>query len=139
MHRFARRTLLPVVWVSVTGIASVACAAEPVIDTRQIKVRYDDLRVSTPAGLQTLELRVRAAARRVCSVGGTQPLRMEKHYRDCVRDAEDRAFAEFAEDIVAQRTRELAEEAEKTRRRDSSAPPRLICRPPNKPTDCRWK
>jgi UrcA family protein len=48
-------------------VASVASfAATPAVDVRSVSVRYDDLNLSTTAGVDTLYRRISAAARDVC-------------------------------------------------------------------------
>ena len=52
-----------------------------------VTVRYDDLNLNTPAGVDALYARLRAAARTACDVRGTRPLAEIMAARACYQDA----------------------------------------------------
>ena len=78
--------------------ASVACATlaqarDPTIgDTHQLRVRYNDLDVSTIAGATTLYQRLQGAAHFVCGEEG-RSLAEQWQWRGCVRSAVGQAVS----------------------------------------------
>ena len=65
------------------------------------KVAYPDLDISRPQGAKALLYRIRSAASIVCSSGLSQPLRnTSRAYRECVRDASNRAVADVNSPMV---------------------------------------
>lgn len=60
MNRFAST-------IAFGTLALVATALPAQAETRSVEVRYSDLSLSTPAGRNALQTRVRSAARDVCS------------------------------------------------------------------------
>lgn len=51
-----------------------AAAATDAVEQASVIVRYDDLNLSTPAGLERLDRRIDAAARTVCGIRSTSLL-----------------------------------------------------------------
>lgn len=58
-----------------------------------VTVRYGDLDLTRDEGVKTLYLRLRAAAREVCSDDGTREIARRVAARHCYEDALDRAVA----------------------------------------------
>jgi UrcA family protein len=58
----------------VSGSVGVAAETETRADLPSVTVRYADLDLNTPAGVETLYSRLRAAAREVCNVDERRPL-----------------------------------------------------------------
>jgi UrcA family protein len=78
------------------GALALATARAVATSEPSIKVRYDDLNLSVPSGVKTLELRIHQAAVQVCGpYEGPMLLERAEVYRECVRDAFDRAFAQI--------------------------------------------
>jgi UrcA family protein len=67
-----------------------ASAAPP-----SVAVSYADLDLASSNGLERLDDRIRHAARRLCSEGGTRPLRDRIAERRCVADALATAQPQF--------------------------------------------
>jgi UrcA family protein len=68
---------------------SSAVAAE---SAPQVTVRYDDLNLSSEAGIKALTQRIRYAAKIVCSELGTREIQDVTEHDKCVRDATDSAL-----------------------------------------------
>jgi UrcA family protein len=68
---------------------SSAVAAESV---PQVTVRYDDLNLSSKAGIKALTQRIRHAAEIVCGELGTREIQDVTQHDKCVRDATDSAL-----------------------------------------------
>jgi len=77
--------LTAAMWLACTLVVSNAFAD----DTRSETVRFSDLNVGTPAGVQSLYGRIHAAALRVCE----QPSGEMEAVRSCVAKAEHGAIA----------------------------------------------
>jgi UrcA family protein len=67
------------------GVA--AQTAERAADIPSVTVRYDDLNLNTPAGVDALYARLRAAARQVCNVGQGRSLIDQIAAKACYRQA----------------------------------------------------
>ena len=80
---FSAAMLLACVWA-----VSTAFAGEQV---RSETVKFSDLTVSTPEGVQALYGRIHAAAWRVCTRSSADPI-MQMGARGCARDAEAKAI-----------------------------------------------
>lgn len=71
-------------------------AALPAAETRV--VRYDDLNLSTEAGMKRLETRINGAARVVCGAGGNyrESLAALAAKQKCISESKARAMAQVA-------------------------------------------
>ena len=86
------RTLLAVIWVTVTGVARASDADEP--DVVAVTVRYDDLDLNAPADVATLKRRLSKAAGQVCAVQYvSDPIGMSRQL-GCIQRATDKALAQ---------------------------------------------
>jgi UrcA family protein len=75
--------------------ATPDAAAEPWVETRSIRVAYDDLDVSNPAGAETLLRRIKTATAKVCGRGPSPKLiRATVHHKACVDAAMSRGVME---------------------------------------------
>jgi UrcA family protein len=74
---------------SVTGFA-----ATPAVDVPSVSVRYDDLNLSTTAGVDTLYRRISAAARQVCPLGDLRDLQRVLAADRCQAAAVTKAVSE---------------------------------------------
>lgn len=81
---------------SLAAVVSFSCFSAAAAQTawtaadgiRQTSVRYDDLDLSSPAGVAALKVRVDRAARTVCGPEpGIRELRWSGEFRDCVSRA----------------------------------------------------
>ena len=70
-------------------------------DSVSIKVFYGDLNPATEAGAKALRLRLRDAARTVCSAAMDDPREAMYAYRPCVNAVTDRAVASVDRAIVS--------------------------------------
>jgi UrcA family protein len=66
------------------------------VNADEIKVRYDDLNLSHPMGVQVLKHRIQRAAQYVCGLNDTRDLERMWLYRECIREAADRALAQVS-------------------------------------------
>jgi UrcA family protein len=72
--------------VLTTGSFAVnARSAERAVEIPSVTVRYTDLNLNTPAGVEALYARLRAAARDVCNVGERRPLNAAIAAKTCYR------------------------------------------------------
>lgn len=62
-----------------------AHGAELAAETPSVTVRYNDLNLNTPAGVEALYSRLRAAAREVCDVREQRPLAEAIEAKTCYR------------------------------------------------------
>ena len=69
-----------------------AHGAESAVETPSVTVRYTDLDLNTPAGVDALYGRLSAAARRVCDVRGQRPLAEAIESKSCYHQVLDAAF-----------------------------------------------
>jgi UrcA family protein len=79
----------------VSAAAGAPAAAQPWVETRSVRVAYDDLDMSSPAGAKTLLLRMKAATLKVC--GRTPPQMLIKEtiqHKACLDGAMSRAVME---------------------------------------------
>ena len=68
------------------GSLSVAAeAVERAVNIANVTVRYTDLDLNTPAGVEALYGRLRAAAKQVCDVRGQRPLAETIEAKTCYR------------------------------------------------------
>ena len=65
-------------------------------NAEEIKVRYDDLNLSHPMGVQVLKHRIQHAAQYVCGPKDTRDLERMWLYLECIREAADRALAQVS-------------------------------------------
>jgi UrcA family protein len=71
-----------------TATANVGDASSPAI-----RIRYDDLDLSSPSGIEVLRRRVVQAAKQVCGDYDALDLPRFARYQRCVTEATDRALA----------------------------------------------
>jgi UrcA family protein len=71
---------------------SSASAGEPDSQVRMEDVMFQDLNLTTTAGVDALYQRVHAAAQRVCAVSGQAELGAASASAKCTKDAEARAI-----------------------------------------------
>ena len=72
--------------VLATGSFAVnARSVERAAEIPSVTVRYADLNLNTPAGVDALYARLRAAAREVCNVGERRPLNAAIAAKNCYR------------------------------------------------------
>jgi UrcA family protein len=75
--------------------ASTAPAGEPDSQVRMEDLKFQDLNLTTTAGVDALYQRVRAAAQRVCAVSGHHELGAASASTKCTKDAEARAIGKI--------------------------------------------
>lgn len=80
------------------ALAAPGYAAE--IDAPQKIVRYAELNLQTPEGVQVLYQRLNGAARNVCAAQDGRSLREQTAYRNCVSLSLDRAVRAVRNDAV---------------------------------------
>lgn len=81
----------------VAAVFFAAAAIAPAAQARETRISYADLNLSSQAGAQAFEARVRHAARRVCGDGvGRVSLREATQIHACKRDFIDRAMTRVA-------------------------------------------
>jgi UrcA family protein len=79
----------------VFAAAGAPAAAQPWAETRSVRVAYDDLDMSSPAGAKTLLLRMKAATVKVCGRAPWNMLIKETmRHKACVDGAMSRAVME---------------------------------------------
>jgi UrcA family protein len=79
--------------VSAIGFALYSATASGDTPPRAIRVRYDDLDLSSASGIDALKHRVVRAAKKVCGNFDSPDLRSADIYRQCVTEATERALA----------------------------------------------
>ncbi len=72
---------------SVAAVLAVAVGAPASAETRTTLVQYSDLDLASPEGVQTLERRLRNAARQVCGAARIRPLKERMEYHQCIDEA----------------------------------------------------
>jgi len=72
-----------------------AFAAEPTDQVRTQTVKFQDLNITTPAGVAALYQRIHSAAGRVCSEDGVRGLDVAARVKTCAEEAEFRAVADL--------------------------------------------
>ncbi len=77
-------------------------------DVPMAYVSYRGINLSTPTGVAALERRVAAAARRICTTNGVQPLAIEVKERGCVETAIGGATPQIARAVEAFGSRDVA-------------------------------
>jgi UrcA family protein len=83
--------------IIVSALLSSAAHSETATDQVTVSVRYDDLDISRPAGVQALRQRIHAAARSVCGVEpSASDLSRAFLYHRCVTQAEQSAADKLA-------------------------------------------
>ena len=77
-------------------VLALAAAVPAAADTRV--VRYDDLNLASPAGIERLERRIDAAARQVCATGNDyrHSLIVHSETQKCIASAKAGAMAQVA-------------------------------------------
>lgn len=87
-QRSARHLLQCCLAVAMSCAASVgAFAADAQSRSESVVVRYDDLNLANPAGIDKLYQRIQAAARVVCGDAGTRSLREKMTATRCTEQA----------------------------------------------------
>lgn len=82
--------------VALAAIGGAAPAMAQDDDAPRVLVRYDDLNLSSAAGRQRLDTRVRLAIRSVCMVGPRVSLRERAESRECEKQARLRVDPQVA-------------------------------------------
>ena len=80
-----KSTLITMAAIAVCGAAAPAVAQDS--DAPQVAVRYDDLNLSTTAGRDRLDTRVRTAIRAMCTDSSRLTLRQRAVAQDCMAQA----------------------------------------------------
>jgi UrcA family protein len=100
--------LAAVVAGSTAVLASTSVNAQPVIVTAETPltehVSYADLDLSSDAGVQALEARVRSAAHELCEEPGTQPLKIHLASKACFNAAYADGLDQLQRAVDSQRT-----------------------------------
>ncbi len=87
-----------------TAAILLAISAHPALaDAPTADVRYGDLDLSTREGRATLDRRIDAAARNLCSVGASRDLRQAMASQRCYRVALDSTRTQLAAAITKKR------------------------------------
>jgi UrcA family protein len=86
--------LVSVVALSLSGLASASSQSETPSEVPSIVVKYDELSLTSPAGVKRLHARLRTAARTVCAQLDSRILGLREQYDHCVRDAVARSVAD---------------------------------------------
>lgn len=87
--------------VSLLAISSVAGAEVVTPSVPERVVRYDDLRLTSRAGIEKLYARLKGAAEVVCDSLESRELGRYTRYAKCVRESLSRAVAAVANDDLA--------------------------------------
>ena len=88
MFRTIAKYALPVAALGALACASLGVAAETVesgVNIANVTVRYADLDLNTPSGVEELYARLRAASRSVCNVGERRSLAEAMAAKSCYR------------------------------------------------------
>lgn len=80
---------------ALVATGSPLAMGDMVVSVSREQVRYDDLNLSTNAGVAALYARLRGAALRACSPLDSRQLSLTARYRVCVDDAMSTAVAEL--------------------------------------------
>ena len=84
--------------LAVCGLANANNGADSkfitIKDAQSVVVKYGDLNLNTGAGVKALHVRLRKAARKVCSPFDGRDLSQNLSYGSCVADAVTRAVAD---------------------------------------------
>jgi UrcA family protein len=75
-------------------VATTSFATAPSVDARSVSVRYDDLNLSTPEGVNALYRRISGAAREVCPDIYSRDLSVVAAAEHCQADAVAKAVSE---------------------------------------------
>ena len=67
--------------------------AIPELTPRSVRVRFSDLDLSKPDGVNALKARIRRAARQVCDEGGTRDLEASFRFNRCMTEATSQALS----------------------------------------------
>jgi UrcA family protein len=81
---FMRPALIAVLGLAAFAGATGASAQAGATENQTIEVRYDDLDLSAPAGVERLQTRVRFAAKRICEYPGIVGIEAHRVRRDCL-------------------------------------------------------
>lgn len=93
MSHLVRSMIAAALVLAPAGASSAV--AQPPAETRSIRVAYDDLDMSSPAGAKALLLRLKAATSKVCGRAPWNMLITESmHHKACVDSAMSRAVME---------------------------------------------
>jgi UrcA family protein len=90
------KLLLPIVAVTLSGIASATAPIRITTDTRSVVVKYDAASLTTRVGVKSLHRRLFGAARTVCIGHDTGSMGMRSEFDQCVHDAVSRSVADVA-------------------------------------------
>jgi UrcA family protein len=89
-----RRSLALAGAFAALAVTTVSFAAPLSDDVSSVTVRFDDLNLDTPAGVDTLYHRISSAARAVCRDENTRDLAMVAAFEHCRADAVAQAVRE---------------------------------------------
>jgi UrcA family protein len=89
----AMKTTLKTILPGLGCLLLTTAFAAPVVATDSVKVRYEDLNLTTPAGSATLLRRITQAAKVVCPEYPAGDVRRIKIFRPCYREAVANAVA----------------------------------------------
>ena len=76
---------------ALTGFSVSARAVTSAVKVRSVTVRYAELDLAKPQGLEALYIRIGGAARRVCRADSSLRLRARVNMRNCHQEAIERA------------------------------------------------
>ena len=81
-------------------LGSQVFAAEPT-DPPSIRVKYGDLNLQAPAGVETLYKRIDSAAKDVCAIASERELSILTIERNCVASTESRAIKQVHNEALS--------------------------------------
>lgn len=92
MNAIIARSIVAVGFAAVLiGYSVPTHAGGSVGGVRSVTVRYAELDLSKPQGVEALYLRIRGAAKRVCTADYSTAIRDQVSWRNCYQDAIERA------------------------------------------------
>ncbi len=97
---------------SAAAALAVAVGVPASAETRSTLVEYSDLDLASPQGVQTLERRLRNAARQVCGAARIRPLKERMEYHNCIDEAGANAEEQVAAIVEASSVLAVRAEAE---------------------------
>jgi UrcA family protein len=89
-----RRSLAVAGAFAALTVATASFAAAPDVASHSVSVRYDDLNLSSPAGVNALYRRISVAARQVCPDIYSRDLNVAAAGKRCLADAVAKAVSE---------------------------------------------
>lgn len=81
--------------LATVGATLTAGSLPALAQDRRVAVEYNDLNLSAPAGRETLDARIRGAARRVCGAVPTMPLEENMQVQNCRKAAMAEAWGQI--------------------------------------------